>query len=210
MPIPVELNGDEVVEARPFTAAAETQRDVEVLRQMLARMRARAASWNASPDVLVLEPAADGLREWIRVPDAQALLSARELTWVGFFGRARAGVGHREIHDLEAGIVDTLERVVGVLSYYDLELADGVYGNLILCTSPEAPSSVHTHELHRRAVELTPAHYHSVRLHDGFVPGPLVGNDGIVLARTRYFDFDSEPFWFAVRSWQQRQPVSAR
>jgi hypothetical protein len=208
MPIPVELNGDEGVEGRPFTAAAETERDVDVLRRMLARMRARAASWNASTDVLVLEPTVDGLREWIRVPDTRALLAARELTWVGFFGRARDGTSTREIHDLEAGIVDTLERVVGVLSYYDLELADGRYGNLILCASPEAPVSVHMHELHRRAVELTPAFYHSVRLHDGFVPGPLVGDAGLVLARTRYFDFDGEPYWFAVRSRQQRDSYS--
>ena len=131
-----------------------------------------------------------------------ALFAAPELTWVGFFGRARHGVDHREIHDLEAGIVDSLERVAGVLSYYDLEVADGEYGNLILCASPEAPAAVHDHELHRRAVELTPAHYHSVRLHDGVVRGRLAGAAELVFVRTRYFDFDTTPYWFAVRSWE--------
>jgi hypothetical protein len=199
--IPVELSGEETVEGRAFTAPAETRRDVEVLRTMLARLRARAARWAGSGDVLVLEPTEHGLREWIRVPDAAALLAASQLTWVGFFGRAREGIDHQVIHDLEAGVVDSLERVVGVLSYYDLELAGGGYGNLILCASAEAPAAVHGHELHRRAVELTPTHYHSVRLHDGVVPGPLLGDAGLVLTRTRYFDFDAEPFWFAVRAW---------
>jgi hypothetical protein len=197
----LELSGDEAAAGRPFTATAETERDLAVLRRMLVRLRRRAATWEAAAgEVLVLERMEDGLREWIRAPDGGALLAARELTWVGFFGRAREGVHHGRIHDLEAGIVDTLERVTGVLSYYDLELASGAYGNLILCASVDAPAAVHSHELHRRAVELTPTHYHSVRLHDGFVPGPLLGDSELVLGRTRYFDFDSEPHWFAVRS----------
>jgi len=196
-----ELSGDDAVAGRPFTATGETDRDLAVLRRMLTRLRVRAAGWDAGAgDVLVLERMDDGLREWIRAPDAAALLAARELTWVGFFGWAREGVDHSQIHELEAGIVDTLERVAGVLSYYDLEVAPGAFGNLILCASVNVPAAVHTHELHRRAVELTPAHYHSVRLHDGLIPGPLLGDAELVLARTRYFDFDSEPHWFAVRS----------
>jgi hypothetical protein len=137
--IPVELSGDEAAADRPFTATAATERDLEVLRRMLARLRVRAAAWGPSRDVLVLERLDGGLREWIRVPDAGALLVAGELAWVGFFGRAREGIDHGQIHDLEAGIVDTLERVTGVLSYYDLELASATYGNLILCASARRP-----------------------------------------------------------------------
>ena len=78
------------------------------------------------------------------MPDCAALLGARQLTAVGFFGRPRTDVDQVQIHDLEAGIVDTLETILGVLCYYDLALADGGYGNLILCAAPDSPTHVHT------------------------------------------------------------------
>jgi hypothetical protein len=55
------------------------------------------------------------------------------------------------------------------------------------------------HELHHRAVELTPSHYHSVRLHSGVVRSPLLGAAELVVLRTRYYDFDCDPAWLAVR-----------
>lgn len=128
------------------------------------------------------------------------LLDADRLSVVGFFGRARTGVDHQPIDQLEAGIVDTLEQIDGVLSYYDLALPTGGYGNVILCAAPSAPVNVHSHPLHRRAVELTPRHYRSVRLHTGVVPAPFLGTADLVLECTRYYDYDSEPAWLAVRN----------
>ena len=133
-------------------------------------------------------------------PTARRSSAPAELTAVGFFGRPRADVDQLPIHDLEAGIVDTLETISGVLCYYDLALAEGGYGNLILCAAPDSPTHVHAHPLHRRAVELTPRHYHCVRLHTGVVPGRFMGDAGLVLERTRYYDFDSDPPWLAVRN----------
>jgi len=167
------------------------------MQTMLSRMRTLAPGW---PDAVhTREPDADGQRHWIRVPDVDALLSARDLTVVGFFGQARREVDHSLIHELEAAIVDTLERLPGVLSYYDLALPPGGFGNLILCSDPAATVSVHNHELHRRAVELTPRHYRTVRLHTGIVPGPFSSAADLVVERTRYYDFAREPAWLAVR-----------
>jgi hypothetical protein len=197
----IQLGLDEAVESRPFTAPANTARDASVMRLMLARMRALAPSWLERPtrDVLVREPDEEGQRHWIRVPDRDALIAAPHLTIVGFFGDARADVDHTQIHDLEAAIVDTLERIPGVLSYYDLALPEGGYGNLILCGDADAPGRVQAHELHRRAVELTPRHYRAVRLHTGRIAGRLLSDAEMVIRRTRYYDFDSEPAWLATR-----------
>ena len=196
----VKLAADEECGSRPFAAPAWTARDASVMQGMLERMRLLARAWRKEErGFLLCEPDHDGHRHWIRVPDAGSLLAASRLTVVGFFGRVRADVDQLPIHELEAGIVDTLETIPGVLSYYDLALAEGGYGNLILCTAPEVPANVHGHPLHRRAVELTPRHYHWVRLHSGAVAGRFTSEAGLVLERTRYYDFDSDPPWLAVR-----------
>ena len=203
----MQLAPDEVVEGRPFTAPESTEQDAAVMRDMLALLRARARGWLQSPPegpgTLVRELDEAGCRTWIRVPDRQALLAADELTAVGFFGQAREDLDHARIHHLEERIVDTLELIAGVLSYFNLELpgnaASRRYGNLILCAAPDVPVRWRAHALHRRAVELAPRHYHSARLHAGIVRSPLLGDAELVVLRTRYYDFDGEPAWLAVR-----------
>jgi hypothetical protein len=184
----------DVIDARPFTDPASTEHDAAVMRDMLGRLRAFARGWLESPPpgpgALVREADAAGNRTWIRVTDLDALLGARELTTVGFFGQARADVDHDPIHRLEEAIVDTLELVRGVLSYFDLGLPHGGYGNLILCDAPDAPVRWHEHRIHAQAVELAPRHYHSARLHNGVVRSPLLGDADLVVIRTRYYDFD--------------------
>src|SRR4051812_46187304 len=124
----LQLAPGDVVEGRPFTAPANTERETEIMQDMLERLRAVAHRWLESPpagsDFLVLEPDEKGLRTWIRIPDRAALLAAEELTAIGFFGQEREDVDQAVIHELEAAIVDTLEKIPGVLSYFDLELAD--------------------------------------------------------------------------------------
>lgn len=151
--------------------------------------------------VLIRESGADGHRHWIRVPDPDALLSARRLTVVAFFGQARGNVDQTPIHELEAAIVGTVETIAGVLGYYDLALPGGEYGNLILCAAPGAQAHMHDSELHRRAVELTPNHYHSVRLHNGVMPDAFLSAADLIIERTRYWDYDDNPTWRAVREF---------
>jgi hypothetical protein len=170
---------------------------------MLARLRLLAPGWRrdelAGKGVRLREPDRNGYRHWIRVPEPEALLTATGLTFVGFFEQTRRTIDHSPIDELEAMIVDALETIAGVLCYYDLALPGGGYGNLILCAAPTAPANVRQHDRHRLAVKLTPQHYHSVRLHDGPVPGAFAGTADLVVERTRYYDYDSEPAWLAVR-----------
>ena len=201
----VQLARDTVVEGRPFAAPANTEQDTAVMQEMLARMRGAAHSWLASPPpgsgALVFQFDATDRRTWIRVPDRAALLAAPELTTIGFFGQPRHDVDHAPIHELESAIVETLEEVPGVLSYFNLEVARGRFGNLVLCAAPDVPVRWHAHEVHRLAVALAPSHYHSARLHNGTVRSRLVGDAELVVLRTRYYDFDSDPAWLAVRTW---------
>src|SRR5207302_4880209 len=59
-----------------------------------------------------------------------------------------------------------------VLSYFNLELAQRRFGNLVLCAAPDVPVRWRTHDLHRLAVALAPSHYHWARLHRGALCGP--------------------------------------
>jgi hypothetical protein len=181
-----------------FTDPRHTERDTAVMRDMLARMRAAARGW-CGASVTVREVNEGGLRTWIRVPDREALFAVRELTTVGFFGQARSDVDHDPLHAIEEQIVETLEEVPGILSYFNLELPGKRYGNLVLCAGPDVPVHWHAHELHRRAVGMAPRHYHSARLHVGVVRSPLLGDGDLVVLRTRYYDFGCEPAGAAPR-----------
>ena len=91
----------------------------------------------------------------------------------------------------------------GLLSYYDVELVKGEYGNLILFATPDVPPEWHRDEVHRRAVEVSPGHYHHVRLHKGSITGKLHDGGDIRVERTKYFDFDTgNGTWFALRRFQ--------
>ena len=90
----------------------------------------------------------------------------------------------------------------GLLSYYDVELVKGEYGNLILFATPDVPPEWHRDEVHRRAVEVSPGHYHHVRLHKGRIPGRLHDGGDIVVERTKYFDFDHGAPWHGLRRFQ--------
>ena len=48
---------------------------------------------------------------------------------------------------------------------------------------------------------VAPAIYSSVRLHNGVLPGGLLSGADPVLVRTKYFDFQSEWPWQAVREY---------
>jgi hypothetical protein len=87
----------------------------------------------------------------------------------------------------------------GLLSYYDVELVKGAYGNLILFTSPEGPQRWRENAVHRRAVEISPGSYHEIRLHQGSFAGCLLDGGQLTLTRTRYLDYSGPEVWRAVR-----------
>jgi hypothetical protein len=187
---------------RAFTDPERTLADVTVMDRMLTRLRLQARSWPGGPgSVEWLKHPEAGLRHWLVVPRTSALLAARQVTAVGFFGDLRPGVDHAAIYQLEAEIVGRLPRyaAAGLLAYYDAELDHGVHGNLVLFGTPEVPPEWHGDVVHARAVALAPHHYRCIRLHRGLIRGPFRGTGGLAVERTRYFDFGGELAWRGLR-----------
>jgi hypothetical protein len=200
------LAAEERLPARPFTDPERTQADAEVMDQMLQRLRHEAESWPSwLTSVERLEHTLDGCRHWLVAPWTPTLRAAHDATVVGFFGDLRPGMNHSAIYDLEADVVARLGRYapLGLLGYYDAEIARGLHGNLVLFATHEVPSEWHHDLVHAKAVALAPRHYSIVRLHRGIIRGALLGRGHLIIQRTRYFDFGQHPTWRGLRQFEQ-------
>ena len=196
------LAAAERLHARPFTDPERTLADAAVMDRMLRRLRREARSWpSRQTSVELLKYTRDGCRDWLVVPDAPALSDAHDVTVVGFFGDLRPGMDHSAIYQLEADVVARLGRYapVGLLGYYDAELAPAVHGNMVLFGTPAVPPQWHRDRVHAAAVASAPRHYRVVRLHRGTVGGALLGRGHLVIQRTRYIDFGQQPAWYGLR-----------
>jgi hypothetical protein len=202
----IELGPDEEVPGRPFADPSHTRREEDALRLLLAHERERARAWCDEPfesrrDVIIRETDAAGLRHLLVVPETHALIQARDLLVVGFFGRPREDAETALLFDLEERLVAGMSSYAahGLLSYYDLELVKGAYGNLILFTGPDGPARWGENPVHREAVEISPANYHEIRLHQGKLPGGILEDGELLVTRTRYIDYGGAEVWRAVR-----------
>jgi hypothetical protein len=196
------LGAEERLPARPFTDPERTRADGRLMDRMLGRLRREARSWPGwRTSVELLKYTRAGCRHWLVVPDVPALGGARDVTAVGFFGDQRPGMNHAAIYRLEAEVVARLGRYapVGLLGYYDAEIAPATHGNLVLFGTREVPAEWHADPVHAAAVAITPRHYHAVRLHRGIIGGALLGRSHLVIEQTRYFDFAQQPAWHGLR-----------
>lgn len=202
----IELGPDEAVPGRPFTDPIQVRRDEEALRHLLAHERERASAWvddlpESSKDVLVRETDSEGRRHLLVVPDTRALLDAESPMVVGFFGRPREDADLPLLFELEEELVASMPAYAagGLLSYYDVELVKGAYGNLILFATLEGPANWRENPAHSRAVDISPGNYHEIRLHHGTLSGRLLDGGTLSVTRTKYLDYGGPEVWRAVR-----------
>ena len=158
----IELGPEEVVAGKPFSDPARTRGYQEALRHLLRHERERAKAWEDDSEsrtgVVIREIDPEGHRHLLVVPDTRALLDAASPTVVGFFGKPKADADLPLLFDLEEELVETMTDHIGdgLLSYYDVELVKGKYGNLILFATPEGPTRWRENAVHRRAVDISP------------------------------------------------------
>jgi hypothetical protein len=192
---PLVLAPGALVPDRPFTHPERTREDLAALATIRAKLAARVV--NASRKASWRDP--DGAEHWTVVPDRDALVTARPLVAVGFFGQARDDVDHLPIVELEHRLLERAAAFEGLLAYHNVRFASGQWGNLVLFAHDAGPLRVRDDVVHADAIARTPRHYHSLRLHRVDVPDGILGAEPLRLLRTSYYDFADDPPWRAVR-----------
>ena len=184
--------------ARPFTEPTLSDGDLELLTRLHASLVEHAAVGAA--DGRWTDSA--GGRHWLVVPDWAALRATAPAVGVGFFGQA-LDVDHAPITVIEHEMLERLERYPGLLAYYNVEWpqSDGTsqWGNLVVFRDRAAIEHLSHEALHRTAVDRSPLHYDSLRLHRLVLPDGGVGAAPPQLDESLLFDFRTDPTWVALR-----------
>lgn len=194
----IEIGPTQELPDRPFTALAHGEHDLAVMGEMLTRLRRHVREVDLTPGHRD-DRFADDAEHMIVLPDTSLVTTTSDLFAVGFFGQARADVDHRPIVELEERLVRTMPGTPGLVAYYNVHWPGRGWGNLVLFTDEATKAGWGHDDVHRDAVDRSPAHYHSIRLHNGAVDGGLLGNASIRPVRTRYLDFATDPPWCGVR-----------
>jgi hypothetical protein len=200
----VRLGPREIAGGRDFTAPAHTAQDLLAVDRMLETLRhevARVGRRPAGPRPLALEAQEpDGRAHRTIVCDAARLGDGRDLTWVGFFAEKRRDRDPSPLTVMDDELVAEFPAHPDILSYSSLELVGGDWGNLILLDGDAARDRWRDGERHAYAArELAPRHYTHVRLHQGVLPGGVLGGRAPVLSRTKYYDYEGDAAWRGAR-----------
>ena len=100
---------------------------------------------------------------------------------------------------VDADLVAELRQHPHMLCYCSIETGDGNWHNLVLMSDDEAIGHWRDSHRHAWAVDsLTPRFYRHIRLHNGVLPCGLA-SERIVLTSTKYYDYEGETPWRAMR-----------
>jgi hypothetical protein len=198
------LGPRETAAGRAFTNPDETAPDLAAARQMLAGVRDQVARREVAPiragPLVVERREASGRLHRAILLDSRRLGAGRDLVWVGFFGAKRRDVDAAPLAAVDDELIRELPAHPDILSYSSLELDDGDWGNLILLDGDAAREEWRTGARHADATRvLAPRHYTHVRLHQGILPGGAAPGGGLILRRTKYYDYRGGTTWRAER-----------
>ncbi len=200
---PIPLAPGESVPRRPFTSIALYAHDLKVLATMLEELRYGMEKLEAA-DLIRFVPQeweVEGLRHRIIVARPEVLKASTHTCVVGFFGQRHLHLDGGPLEEANTEIILEFRQHLGILSYSSMELPDGNWANLVLHDVPGTRENWRSSESHARAArELSPIFYRTVRIHNGVLPGGLVGGSDLEVERTKYWDYRRKSrVWHAVR-----------
>jgi hypothetical protein len=199
----VQLTPFEFVAGRPFTIPEASRVDLAILQYMVETLcriliQPQAIPPEPRPLLLFLEEIGGRLHR-IALSKPELLLKPDDLTVVGFCGQKRQGVDRAPIDAADEELLNELPQYVHLLSYSTLQLECGNACNLVLFNHPQGVYHWAASEKHTQAVNLSPSYYTVIRLHNAILPGGVMSNNRLVLLRTKYYDFQDDPPWQAIR-----------
>lgn len=203
----LRLSEAEFVPERPFTHPDNNAQDLAHLQSMaekLAHLLSQSGAIPAQPRpyVLYLEEA-DGRRLRVALARPEELLFCTELMIVGFCGHKWPEADRAALDAVDAELLAEFMQHPHLLSYSSLEVEGGNWRNLVLFSQAQGIGHWAISARHADAVQnLAPLYYQNIRLHNGVLPGGLLAGQKLLLTRTKYFDYQDQPFWWAVRELQ--------
>ena len=201
----IELEATEVDLAHPCTDISLYTPDLDLLAYMLQDLRSLIRSSDAGKVELVAhEPTfwhVHGLRRRTVVCEPALIRRADRVCIVGFFAARRESIDYPSLDELEMNLLLEFRNFPGILSYSSVELANDFWANLVVHSVPDDTEVWRTCTAHTRAVEVSPELYSSIRIHNGHLDGGVAGNRAVAIDRTKYWDYDADPVWQAVREF---------
>lgn len=205
MPVtPVVLGPDDVVGDKPFTSLELYTSDIVVLNGMLQDLRVVLSEAEAGTRVVTLHKRiawkVEGLTHRVLICNVERLMAPEEVCAVGFFSERHTGLDIQPLEQANLEVVGEFKQYPGILSYSSVELPRGHWANLVLHDTPDVAERWRESERHARAVaDLSHVHYKNVRIHNAKLAEGLFGNAALRIERTKYFDYDGDEEWRAVR-----------
>ena len=195
---------DESPDAHPCADVRLYHADLALLNYLLQDLRALVR--RAAAGAIELAPferitwQVHGLARRTVVCEPEALLRPDDVRVVGFFGHRRSTPQARLVDATELDVIAEFRNYPGILSYSSIELIDDQWANLVVHAEATDPQAWRHCPVHIQAAEeLAPTVYHSVRIHNGAIGGGPIGSETVVIECTKYFDYDTEPMWHAIR-----------
>lgn len=178
-----------------------------ILQDLRALMRrVRKGEVHARPSQKI-EWEVHGLKRRMVLCDPSSLLTEDTQQVVGFFGTRRIDADVEGLEEIELELLDEFRSYPGIRSYSSIELVDHHWANLVIHAHPDDRVAWRGSVAHRRAAEsIAPRVYSHVRIHNGSLPGGVIGSEQIDLAVTKYWDYTTSRPWHAIRELRQSAP----
>ena len=201
---PVLLRADANPDDHPCADIRHYEADLAILNYLLEDLRALLHRAMTSETVLrpyqILSWTEDGLRRRVVMCNPDTLLQNPDALIVGFLGNRRATDEANVIDEFDFDVIAEFRQYPGILSYGSMELSPNQWANLVVHREVGDREAWRRSPVHIEAAqELSPRVFHSVRIHNGRVSGSITGG-GVRVEITKYWDYDSDPSWHAVRT----------
>lgn len=200
------LKPTEIVRDRPFTNPDRIDNDVNTLRFMVDQLRLFLENQhlyaNLSPPIIVHRPSRNNWYYRLIIAHPEELLLPRELSFVGFLGHRREDANLELADEFDKILVNEIPDYPGLLSYSTMALLSGDFSNLVIFTDTSVKEQWSQSKAHEQAVrKLSPDFYVSIKLYNGRLPGGIADSCALQLTRIKYYDYQVNPRWHAVREF---------
>ena len=199
----VQLGTYETVLSHGCTDVSLFAPDLDVMAYMLQDLRTLLRSADSGKvDVWAHQPFTWNVHSLHRrtvVCDPVQIRVRQRVCIVGFFGNRRSEMPYEQLDDMDARLLDEFSGYPGILSYSSIELADDYWANLVVHVEPDDRETWRTSPAHRHAVEMSPRLYSDVRIYNGHLPDGVAGNRAVEIDSTKYWDYEGDPTWRALR-----------